>query len=250
MPGGKFDSSLTRVAPVFDRLSTQPADWPARLLALAQCAAPDAVDWRKLDLRYVNGWWGDRERGLRPPVSLLSWLVRHPESWASKPCSAERLRLQSGDPATVSQALELLRSSGADRGWFIFEGRTFPDALIETQDALIVVEGKRTESGPTTHTTWMGMRHQIWRHIDAAWEVRGRRKVLGLFIVEDDGSGLPTVWREAAGEAVAEQALAGSFPHRSARETAELRRCFLGVATWASVCRAFGINMRDLPDTV
>jgi hypothetical protein len=58
--------------------------------------------------------------------------------------------------------------------------------VIETPDALIVIEGKRTESGATIDTTWLTGRHQIWRHIDAAWEIRGRRQVFGFFIVEGE----------------------------------------------------------------
>lgn len=252
MSGGKFDSSLTRVAPVFDRLEAMAKDWPMRLLALAGHGASDCADWRGLDLTYLRGWWGKRERPLRPPVSLLSWLIRHPESWVSCPGQTERERqaLKAGDPATVERALDFLRSSDADRGWFIFEGRTFPDAIIETTDALVVIEGKRTERGPTTHTTWLGGRHQIWRHIDAAWEMRGRKKVFGIFIVEGDDHCVPQVWQEAARETVSEAVLASSLPHRPSSEVRCLRQCFLGVTTWGAVCAEFGINVMDLPDIV
>ena len=250
MPGGKYDSSLTRVAPVFERLKAQSGEWPRRLLELPEFGSAGSVSTGDMDLTFIEGWWGKAERGLRPPVSLLSWLVRHPETWAASPERDERRRLLSGDPATVDLALESLRRSEADRDWFIFEGRTYPDALIQTPDAIIVVEGKRTESGPTTHTKWMAGRHQIWRHIDAAWEIRGQRDVFGIFIVEGENSGVPKKWRQAAQDALDEPALLGSFPHRSSVEVAELRRCFLGVCTWRQVCECFSIDLREMPDTV
>jgi hypothetical protein len=249
MPGGPRDSSLTRVAPVFDALSRRPDDWPRRLLALAQFGALGGSVPEDLDMSFLRGCWGGGERGLDPPLSLLSWLIRHPQEWASEADNEQRRLLESGDPPTVELALASLRLGHPDRDWFILEGRTFPDAFIETPGALIVVEGKRTESGPTTHTKWMPGRHQIWRHIDAAWEIRGRRQVYGLFIVEGGDEDIPQVWAKAARDTVAEAALLASFPHRSSDEVAQLRCCFRGVTTWDRVCREFSIDKGKLPDT-
>lgn len=250
MPGGKYDSSKTRVTPVFNRLAEEPWDWPFRLLKLAEFGSVEAVIPDTLDMTYVKGSWGANEQGLRPPISLLSWLVRHPENWPVEADMKKRRQLSSGDPTAFEDALELLRKSDTDRGWFIMEGRTYPDALILTPDAIIVVEGKRTETGPTTHTKWMDSRHQIWRHIDAAWELRGKRHVFGMFIVEGNSHGVPDNWRRAAIDSLSEVVLRGSFPHRSCEEIAEISRCFLGVCTWHRVCESFGFDVGELPDTV
>ena len=250
MPGGKHDSSKTRVAPIFDRLAALPGDWPRRLLGLAEFGSPGSAIGNDLDLSFVEGAWGDEECGLRPPSSLLEWLVQHPETWVSEPDSDERRRLQASDPDTLELALASLRTSSASRDWFILEGHTYPDAFVLTPDAVVVVEGKRTESGPTTHTKWMANRHQIWRHIDAAWEIRGSRRVFGMFIVEGDGSGIPEHWQQAALDSLGEAALQGSFPHRSSNEVAQLSQCFVGVCTWHGVCECFGIDFGDVPDTV
>ena len=250
MPGGKYDSSKTRVAPIFSRLAEKSDDWPRRLLKLAKYGSIDAEIPNQLDMNYVEGWWGANERGLRPPISLLSWLIRHPEAWAAKPDTQQRRQMCSGTPAVFEEALDSLRNSGTDSGWFIMEGRTYPDALVLTPDAIIVIEGKRTEAGPTTHTKWMAERHQIWRHIDAAWELRGQRHVFGMFIVEGNGTSIPDHWRQAAGGALGKAAILGSFPHRSSEEIAELRKCFLGVCTWHQVCGSFGFDASKLPDTV
>lgn len=250
MPGGPRDSSKTRVKPVFERLRLRTDDWVRVLLSLGAHGSRD-VPSESLDLAFQSGSWAEDERGLRPPVSLLSWLIRNlaPPVGATT-VNRERQQLLSGNPTTIADALVLLRTKNDDRGWWVFEGPTYPDVFIETPDAIIVAEGKRTEPGPTTHTTWMPERHQIWRHMDAAWEIRGRRRVFGLFIVEDSASdpGVPPVWRRAAEEAVSEAALAGSFPHRSAVERQAIVQGFCGVTTWRAVCQRFDIDFGALPD--
>lgn len=206
-----------------------------------------------LDLTFNSGFWGTTERGLDPPVSLLSWLIRHVgQPIAPTTVDERRHKLLAGDAATVQTALRELRSAGQDRAWHIFEGQTFPDALIETPGALILVEGKRTEPSPTITTTWMQGRHQIWRHIDAAWEIRGRRSVFGLFIVEgkpQDG-GVPAVWQQAVGDARGPAVIDQSFTHRGGVEVEQIVRCLVGLTTWQRVCSLFGLDYSALPHTV
>lgn len=244
MPGGMFDSSKTRVVPVFEALAAGDADWVPQLLGLAQGRDAAEVDEPAGDLTFLKGHWGTNEKGISPPVSLLAWMIRHPEQLTTKTSTnPDRQRLLAGDPSAVELALDSLRRESADRAWYVFEGRTFPDAVIETPDALIVIEGKRTEAGPTTATTWLAGRHQVWRHIDAAWERKGRRKVYGMFIVEakDSSDAVPSLWLEAVTDALEPEALRTSFPHRSAVEVESIQRCLLGVTTWQAVCTAFGL---------
>src|SRR5690348_14104439 len=101
MPGGVFDSSKTRVAPVFRHLRDLGGPWIPRLLALPEHGAPGAGGWEGLDLEFNKGFWGDHEARLPPPVALLSWLVRNPEDWGAHPDTPERERLAAKDPATV-----------------------------------------------------------------------------------------------------------------------------------------------------
>ena len=70
-----FDSSRTRVAPVFDEMQAKP-DWVRRLLTLP--AGGTAPDLARLDLTSTSsGHWGPNEKRLDPPVALLSWLIRN-----------------------------------------------------------------------------------------------------------------------------------------------------------------------------
>ena len=206
-----------------------------------------------VNLSYTAGFWGDAERPLEPPVALLSWQIRNlapPVGPAH--ITDERARLLAGDAGTVAAALALLRSAGTGTAWYIFEGPSYPDVYIETPNALVVIEGKRTERAPTTHTTWMPGRHQVWRHIDGAWEVRGRRAVFGLLLVEGAATNpteVPAVWQAAASAAFSTETLRCSFPHRGVEERAAIAQGFIGVATWQAVCRRFGLDFAALPDT-
>lgn len=252
MPGGKYDSSKTRVRPVFDELWTRGRDWLPQLLALPTDGCADA-DINSRDLTLVDGRWEPKEKCLNPPISLLSWLIRNVNRLASRDLDGEfRQRLAIGDPETIEHALRLLRTEGASRAWYIFEGPTCPDVYLVARDALVVIEGKRTERTTTNDTTWLPGRHQIWRHLDAAWEIRGRRAVYGFFIVESDvaDNSVPELWRKAGKECLDRSALLSSFPHRSAEEVAEISRCYLGVTTWRKVCEKFDIDWHALPSEV
>lgn len=104
-------------------------------------------------------WWGTNERGLQPPVWLLEWLVRNisveavVRSRDSDETLGRRQALASRDPATLNGALGFLRAGERGRKWFVLEGESLPDALLETDRLVLVVEGKRTERMTTTKTT-------------------------------------------------------------------------------------------------
>jgi hypothetical protein len=66
-------------------------------------------------------------QNLKPPVGVST-------------IGLNRQRLLERNSLTIAEALGLLRSKPDKRGWYIFEGQTFPDALLVTPDALIVVE--------------------------------------------------------------------------------------------------------------
>jgi hypothetical protein len=252
MAGGIQDFSRTRAAPVFDLLQRRADDWVRVLLALNQGSGAPAVD-PTLNLEFQKGYWGKSEHPLDPPVALLSWLIRNPTPLLSaETAHVERLQLAKGDPLMVGRALHALRTSAAPKGWHLLEGPTVPEVMLETPDALIVIEGKRSEAGAALDTTWHSGRHPIWRHIDAAWEIRGRRRVFGFFLVqgqESDGA-LPAQWIAAMGEAMSAPVLEKSFPHRSTAERDAIAACFLGGTTWNRVCTTFGISLASLPRTV
>jgi hypothetical protein len=244
------DVSRTRTAPVFDVLQGRTNDWVRALLLLNRGGSPSAVDLEGLDLKFHKGYWGKTERSFDPPVALLSWLIRHPTPLLlAPPAVPERTLLANGEPAVVARALHALRTSAAPKGWHLLEGPTVPDVTIETPDAHIVIECKSSEPNGTPDSAALSGRHPMWRHIDAAWEIRGRRRVFGFIIGPGDGpdGGASPVVEAAFGEALSEAVLEANFPHRSAKERDAITACFLGGTTWNLVCKAFNISLKSLP---
>jgi hypothetical protein len=252
---GKYDSSKTRVVPVFDALVQVDAtggEWLGRLLQLPTggTAFQPPASW---DLEIQDRGWGDAEKKLEPPVALLSWLIRNPRrspsgELSSDPVKAQKRReLMAGSRSRTLEGLALLRENPRGEDWHIFEGPSQPDVFIETPSVLVVIEGKRTEPKPTTSTKWMAGRHQMLRHIDCAWEVRGQKQVVGFFVVEGDGGGeeVPQQWVEYARETTAAASVASSLPHRGPEEQRQIASCFIGVTTWQKICREFGIDIGE-----
>lgn len=250
-----FDSSRTRVGPVFGAIAAEVEDaqWARRLLDLA--AGPGEQPWRDQDLRIIErhhhappGATTPKERGLAPPVALLAWLLDHftrPEdgNYGSGEVGKMRRLLAGRDPEVMAKARAGLARSPRGKAWYILEGPTSPDVYLVTPDALIVVEGKRTEAGPTRSTTWMAGRHQMLRHIDAAWEIRGDRAVYGMFIVEamPGTEDVPELWRQAAKDTCSDAAILSSLPHRSSTDQEGIRRAMVGVTTWQRIVASFGL---------
>jgi hypothetical protein len=127
------------------------------------------------------------------------------------------------------------------------EGLSQPDAYLETDELIVVIEGKRTEPTATKRTTWMPKRCQMLRHMDAAWEIRGTKRVLGMMIVEAPNGACEVspieYWQDDANKQVGPESMASSLPHRCALESEQIADGFLGVTTWQRVCAEFGITL-------
>lgn len=253
---GKKDSSKTRVVPVFERLYSYDKTgktWLPKLLGLLTEGKYISISV-DTDFTIQDKGWGDNEKKLEPPVSLLSWLIRHPRMPADGNLSADpvkarkRRELIEGSNARLQEALDLLRNAKGE-DWHIFEGRSQPDVFIETPDMLIVIEGKRTESETTKNTKWMPGRHQMLRHIDCAWEIRGRKQVFGFFIIEGEGDSpdIPLAWLDQVRLTISQEAIRSSLPHRGPEEQAAIAGCFAGATTWQRVCASFSIAWGELP---
>lgn len=260
---GKFDSSKTRVVPVFNDLySGDPTgeSWIHKLLSLPQHGKgkpPTGITYRILPGPAGTTWgWGENEKKLSPHISLLRWLVENlpskfpPEKNGSiDDPQNNRKDLLKRNPATMRKALEALKDNSPSKAWYVLEGLSQPDVYLETDQAVIVIEGKRTELGPTTSTSYMPGRHQILRHIDCAWEIKEGRKIYGFFIVEGTASGeVPHEWVAYSRNTVSKNALNSSLPHRTKDEKIAIAESFLGVATWQRVCSSLNVDFNSLPN--
>lgn len=92
--------------------------------------------------------------------------------------------------------------------------------------------------------------HRILRHLDCAWEIRGKKQVIGFFIVQGENGKeeVPVKWQEFAKDTISAEAIASSLPHRGPEEQGEIASCFAGVTTWERVCREFGIDPKTLSE--
>lgn len=251
---GRFDSTKTRVASVFDRLlHCDPTGtvWLDRLIRLGSRASEIDLPSSAGELKPGHPpTWGENERSLSPPLGLLEWLVRHVKEKDVKANTREetrqkRLALARGDPDVLQEALARLRAGERGRAWFVLEGPSCPDAYLETDSLVVVVEGKRTEQSTTSKTTFMPKRSQLIRHIDAAWEMADGRRVLGLLLVEGENPDpmlVPKRWSTASDEQIQPALLVPSLPHRTAEELDVIAEGFLGAATWQRICEEFSIE--------
>jgi hypothetical protein len=88
------------------------------------------------------------------------------------------------------------------------------------------------------------------RHIDCAWEIRGKKQIFGFFVVEGKGEigDIPSDWLNFAKSTIHPDSIASSLPHRGPEEQILIASCFIGVTTWQVICREFSIDWNQLPD--
>jgi hypothetical protein len=240
---GVYDSSLTRVVPIFDRLydiDCSGLAWLPELLKMGDRSA----DVARLPShpRLIPGHertWGSAELAMSAPVSLLEYLIQNlTVEQVAKAGDTGRVReqreaLARKDQHYIAQAIASLREARRGREWFVLEGDSRPDATLIMEEAVLVVEGKRTERTCTSKTKWMGTRSQLLRHMDAAMARFPGKRVLGLLLVEGQG-GVAAVsvshyWLAQSRSQFAPAMLASSLPHRTARQLSGvcLPRAFL-----------------------
>ncbi len=251
---GKYDSTKTRVSPVFDQLHRRDpsgGDWLARLLAMPQ--RDGAPNRRPITAPIVGPIrHGKTEARIPPPITLLRYLIQHPErlqrprtlgrSEATRTKREALLSPRRCGPVQA-EALALLEKRAPRGQWYVLEGPTQPDVYLETSDAVVVIEGKRTERTSTRVTTWMARRDQMLRHLDGAWERLAGRRLYGFLIVENPvGLVVPAQWQQVASETVAPGTLRDSLPHRPKEQQRAIADAFLGVTTWQQVCQAFDLK--------
>jgi hypothetical protein len=249
------DSSKTRVEPLFTQLLERDptgASWLSDLLRLPRppgqtvtVGVPGLLEVAEFEAR------------LEPPRALLEWLIENPTDTAppnygtrSETVREKRMALCDGDTAIRKQALrELARSGFKERAWYVFEGATFVDLYLETAQMIVLIEGKRTERQPTTNTDWMPVRDQMLRTLDAAWNNRGQRQLVAMYIVGENDTAEPSPsWKRAITHTISPKVLDASLPHRSPDVRKRISQCFLGVTTWGRACETLSVDYGSLPD--
>lgn len=196
-----YDSSKTRVCPAFSKIKSNPK--PFFQLLKTKCGIPiDPDTERILEIRFAGKCPSQpTEKALPPTPEYLKWLIRHIEKYqvdkSDDSAKAERLKLfnaHTRDKQLIRADNEIDKldlSCPQRKEWFILEGDSKPDVFLKTTSFYLIIEGKRTESGPKVGTTWDPKRHQIVRHIENLIQLAkftGKKQKLpcyGIFIVEE-----------------------------------------------------------------
>lgn len=268
------NSSITRVRPVFQQLLAKDptgTSWLPQILRLSKSSGLSggmgSDPGKVLPAVSQRRTYGDRVQGsielercfefsVAPGASFLRWLVENPDrlTWPlsegrrlsySATTQARREALvglvsDSARSEAQASALRSLDRNGPEkssRRWWAFEGFTEVDCCIETDRAVLIVEGKRTES-LSESTAWYSGRNQLHRNLEAARELAAGRE-FGVLVVGEQEIPESAIGNPEAG-----------LPHLTAAERAELMSHYLGSLTWAQVCAATGIEYDSLPRNV
>lgn len=159
-------SGRTRVTPTFTWLRDHGGrNWVTELLGLADGIAAPASAGRLLSLHVGE------EREVPASPARLAWMIRNAHRLA--PVDGRRWREYQTrviDHPKKDAALVKL-DAGITTGipaQLILEGRTHADALIETEHAVVWIEGKRND-WLSPAISWDVSRDQLARNLEAAW---------------------------------------------------------------------------------
>jgi len=228
------NSKRTRVEPVFRWLRDHGgADWPAHLLGLVKDFRTRPPEpGRALDVTY------ETERKAGPSARRLAWMIENVDRLA--PSDGRRWReyqRRVTDNPRREEGLEKLRA-GVTRGvdpLLKLEGRTSADCLIECENLVIWIEGKRND-WLAYSTTWDVTRDQLARNAEAAWLLAAETQRDAAIVVCQEH---PLKHHEQALlEGYRTGRWAGGWPHLDASERHRLSGS-IGTLTWAEIKRAW-----------
>lgn len=136
------------------------------------------------------------------------------------------------------ESLTNLGVSRSSRAWWAFEGYTEMDCLIETDDYLLGIEGKRTEF-VSSSTYWFKDRNQVVRNLEVLAEMaKERGKDYAFILLTENGV-----------DPMTQDHFIKSMPHN--RELAdELLGHYLGCMSWQNACEVTHVSTNCLLEDV
>jgi len=261
---GLWNSSITRVRPFFQNLLNRDASGLSWLTKLVQLAPKNKdltskmamMNCRILD-QLMEGSKNGRpkcfEYSVSPSKVFLRWLIEHPErlrvpeNYGTKDEEKrENRKCLQGEYGVQRQqemmkdALNLLNEKGAQgsrKQWWAFEGFTRVDCLLETDEFILGIEGKRTDT-VSSIIAWFPQRNQIIRNLEAIKEKAGS-KFYAVILMNKDGK-----------DPITDNDFTISLPHYSEQEIAEIKTHYLGAVSWRQACEEVGLIYSALPETI
>lgn len=266
------NSSITRVRPFFQTLFEKDRtgkSWlPKLILAMPQQKElakalsemnGEIADNCLREKEFKDGILGKKikiqecfEFSLPPSKEFLKWALNNPNAltWPKKTFKPKTqykreclfgLHGEKAQKETIKEGLELLESQGvtsSSQQWWKFEGFTKMDCLIETENYLLGIEGKRTDT-MSSSTDWLKDRNQVVRNIEVLNEMAKERKKEYAFILLEEDCTKP----------LTKEQFEKSLPHDVSLAD-ELYAHYLGCLSWKEACEVTGINFEDLPKDI
>ncbi|MCF0128391.1 MAG: hypothetical protein HUJ70_07450 [Pseudobutyrivibrio sp.] len=144
------------------------------------------------------------------------------------------------DECYYDQALEIINTGTRDskKKWALFEGDSHPDLFIENDKYILLVEGKRTESGTKDSTTYLKNRSQMVRHIQnaLAYARPTGKKVIAFYIIEEGCGYEGTCVKQHFMEVINRETIAIDETTKT-----EIINSFYEFITWKDVSEKLGI---------
>jgi hypothetical protein len=233
------NSKRTRVEPIFRWLRDNGGDnWPARFLDLADGIQVEGPG-RLVSVAF------EKERRIPPSPDRLAWMIENAERLA--PLHGRRwreYRRRVMENPRRDEALAKLRSGvtqGIDRRLKL-EGSTSSDCLIECDQTVIWVEGKRND-WLAYSTSWDVTRDQLARNAEAAWLLaEAANKASVLVICHEQGL---KHHEEALLHGYRNGTWSAGWPHLSEDVRAKLGSS-IGTLMWKTIMDAWPRMANDL----
>ncbi|WP_321992657.1 hypothetical protein [Marispirochaeta aestuarii] len=240
---GKYNSSLTRVAPLLDHLRKRD-DFPNNLISTINNNYK--IEEKPVEIRY-----GKNEKAIMPSKALLYYLVNNLELLNRSALGVDdgteeyrlRQKLFNFEDDIRSIALELIKGDKKClRKWYVFEGYTHPDIYIETRNYIIVGEAKRTERKFTKKTKWLNERDQFIRHIDSV--IDSGKQILSFLLIDESYVNTDD-YKVMLRNYKSREYFYKNLPHRDEKEIEFAKRSYIGFSTWKKFKNKYGVQYID-----
>jgi hypothetical protein len=229
-PASDENSKRSRVDPVFRWLRDNGGTkWPARLLKLVAGLQVDIVPGSLVRMDF------EAEQRVPPSPRRLAWMIRNADRLVPQDGRRWReLRTRIENNPRREEALAKLdqgETAGLDRRLRL-EGDTCADCLIECEDAVIWIEGKRND-WLSSSTDWDVTRDQLARNAEAtSLYARARGKEFCLVVCHE---GQLKHHEELLLHGYRSGTWSGGWPHLEL-EDRHLLGQRIGTLRWADIC--------------
>lgn len=256
---GKYDSSLTRVQPVFNALYEKDPtgiSWVKSFLRLGsrtdRSITPDAIQLNQPPLFELSA---------DPPKSFLKWLVSNPAqlTFPNYNCSPQtrekREALIAADSTVLSEAIQSINicKKIPAKTWWRLEGVSKVDCALLANDTVVFIEGKRTEFGASKNIAWYPHRNQVLRNLDCVAEYANRHQLPNYYVmlvVEKRLTETDLARQQEIDLITDQETVNRSLPHLSSEQQTEMLTHYLGVTTWEDIVAKFGLENDVLIDRI